>query len=463
MDFVLRDKVILRGVRQGAVIDEIKSLLTMPNPRYGLMQSLGKGTRGTPEKLVFYQEVDHSPDTIICPRGFADRAYRICRHHGEEILLKDERLELEPVDMEFRGTLRDFQRAAVSGPLSGSDHGVLSAGTGSGKTVMALYMIATRRQPTLVIVHTAELLHQWIGRISDFLGIGSRDVGVVGLGRCDLGRNITVGLYQTVRKRVDDLNPGIGHIVVDECHKCPSRTFTEAVEGFRARFRLGLTATEYRRDRLDRLIFITIGELRHTIDKAPLVESGDICPARVICRPTSFSTGLDASSDYPRVMKELTLDEPRNRLICSDIASESRPGIKLVLTDRREHAVTLSGMLWDIHALPSRVLTGKTPKNQREATVAALEQGEVSILLATGQLIGEGFDLPGLAILFLVTPIKFRGRLVQYVGRILRPAPGKTQGIIYDYMDMEVGVLQASAASRMGIYRREGIFVQEIL
>jgi superfamily II DNA or RNA helicase len=63
------------------------------------------------------------------------------------------------------------------------------------------------------------------------------------------------------------------------------------------------------------------------------------------------------------------------------------------------------------------------------------------------QLIGEGFDCPGLASLFLTTPIKFSGRLLQVVGRILRPSPGK-KAMVFDYVDENVGVLSRSAEIR---------------
>ena len=463
MKFILNDKVVLKNIQDNRVQEEIKRLLTRFNPQYKLLQRLGKWTGGTPEKLKFYEQSTDEPDslispgTLICPRGFADIAYRICRMFNENITIMDERRELEPVDMQFHGTLRDFQEVAVSGPLLKETHGVLSAGTGSGKTVIALYIIARRRQPALVVVHTLELLHQWLERIETFLGIPVDEVGIIGGGKYKKGEKITVGLYQSIRKRVDELNPLFGHLIVDECHKCPSKTFTEAVSGFEAKYRLGLTATGYRRDGLDDLIFLTLGKLRHTIEKASLVETGDLCSARVIYRETEFETTLDASVSYPSVIRALSLDEPRNRLICRDIALEKRSGIKLILTDRREHALTIQSILKKQHNLPSKVLTGNTPRNERESIIQELNQGRVSILIATGQLIGEGFDLPELTILFLVTPIKFRGRLIQYIGRILRPAEGKSMSVIYDYVDVNVGVLQASAAARIETYRQEGI------
>jgi len=459
MEFILNDKVILKNIQDSRVQEEIKQHLTCFNPQYKTLQRLGKWTGGIPEKLKFYEQEPDTPDTLICPRGFADRAYRICRMFNEEMVVMDERRELDSVDMAFRGTLRPFQEEAVSGPLLKETHGVLSAGTGSGKTVIALYIIAQRRQPALVVVHTVELLHQWQDRIGAFLDIPLDEIGVIGGGKFRIGEKISVGLYQSIRKKVPELNPLFGHLVVDECHKCPSKTFTEAVAGFEAKYRLGLTATGYRRDGLGDLIFMTLGELRHTIEKAPLVANGDLCSAHVICRKTAFETTLDASVNYPSVMKALAQDEPRNELICRDIASEKSKGIKLILTDRRKHAQTIQSMLEKKYGLVSNVLTGTTARNERETIVKDLQQGKISILIATGQLIGEGFDLPELSVLFLVTPIKFRGRLIQYVGRILRPSKGKTEGVIYDYVDVNVGVLHTSAAVRIETYRQEQIEV----
>ena len=99
------------------------------------------------------------------------------------------------------------------------------------------------------------------------------------------------------------------------------------------------------------------------------------------------------------------------------------------------------------------VLTGDTRDKEREAIVGRLNSGNVKVLVATGQLIGEGFDCRGLSTLFLATPIKFSGRLIQYLGRILRPAPGKDKARVYDFVDVNVGVLRASAKQRQRVYQ----------
>jgi superfamily II DNA or RNA helicase len=80
-----------------------------------------------------------------------------------------------------------------------------------------------------------------------------------------------------------------GHLVVDECHRTPSRTFTDAVTEFSTRFMLGLSATPWRRDGLSKLIFWHLGDVQHEIQKAELIQSGDVLVWRCACAKPSLN------------------------------------------------------------------------------------------------------------------------------------------------------------------------------
>jgi superfamily II DNA or RNA helicase len=235
--------------------------------------------------------------------------------------IEDRRRYLPPTSFSFRGQLKPFQQAAVDKMLA-KDFGTLSSATGSGKTIMALYMIAQRRQPALVIVHTKDLATQWVQRIETFLGIAAERVGMIGGGKNVLGREITIALVQSLYKCVEDVAENIGFLVVDECHRCPSRTFTEAVTGFDSKYMLGLSATPWRRDKLSKLIFWHLGDVHHEVDKNHLVKAGDVLPAEIITRNTSFKPYHDPVNEYSKMLSELTADTQRNILITSDIAQE---------------------------------------------------------------------------------------------------------------------------------------------
>ena len=429
--------------------------LTFQNPVWLENEKMGRWNGKTPEDLHFYRETKSS---LIVPRGFIRQLIGLCRHYDISFNIEDQRHVLPEVNFTFHGQLKTFQQEAVDTMLA-KDFGTLSAPTGSGKTVMALFLITERRQPVLIVVHTKELLNQWISRIENFLGIPADEIGVIGAGKKTIGARITVALIQSLYKCADDVSPNICHLIVDECHRAPSRTFTEAVTAFDSKYMLGLSATPWRRDKLSKLIFWHLGDVHHEVDKGDLEEQGHILKAEVISRETTFQPYSDPATEYSQMLSELTEDAERNRLIAADITREATNGggICLVLSDRKSHCEAIQTILQRDFRVSSEVLTGDLPNKQRQAVIKRLNEGKIRVLVATGQLIGEGFDCKELSTLFLATPISFSGRLTQYLGRVLRPAAGKDKARIYDYLDAKVGVLKASAQARQRVYNQTSI------
>ena len=452
MKIILSKHLILRDVSQ-VVYTHLTEKLQFFNPKWLENERMGRWNRGVTKILRLYRRLPGGGLRI--PRGYLRQLILLCRRHDIAWQIEDRRRVLPDVEFPFNGTLRPFQQTAVNIMLA-KDFGTLSSATGSGKTIMALYMIAQRRQPTLVVVHTKELALQWIQRIETFLGIPGKKIGQIGGGKQKIGQEITVALVQSLYKRASKVAPAVGHLVVDECHRTPSRTFTAAVGHFDSKYMLGLSATPWRRDRLSRLIFWHLGDLHHEVDKKHLIENGTVLKVEVIWRETAFRTHWDPVNDYSRMLSELAADDERNRLIAADIAEEarSRDGICLVLSDRKTHCRSLQALLTYKYRLPVEILTGDLSGRQRREVYARLEQGSAKVLVATGQLIGEGFDLAALSTLFLATPIRFSGRVLQYLGRVLRPAPGKSNARVFDYVDIHVEPLNAAAKARRRIYRR---------
>ena len=428
----------------------ITSRLIMNNPKFEEAERMGRWTEDIPECLQFYEPLTDGGMAI--PRGYARQLCILAKKHKVSYALEDRRRSLPEIDFNFIGKLKPFQQRAV-GDICRRDFGTLEAPTGAGKTVMALAIIADRKQPAMVIVHSKELLNQWIARIETFLGIPGSEIGIIGAGKSKIGTGITVGMVQTLCKMADEVVPYIGHVIVDECHRTPSRTFTEAVSAFDARYMLGLSATPWRRDKLSRLIFLALGDVVHKVNKAGLIDRGDILPATIITRDTDFRPFSDPTTEYSRMLSELTEDDARNHLITGDITRvvEEGGGTSLVLSDRKGHCEALQRLL-KAKGIETELLTGDIRHKDRQAIVARLDQGQIQVLIATGQLVGEGFDCKNLTTLFLATPIKFSGRVLQYLGRVLRPAPGKSRATVYDYVDRHVGPLRASAMARQKVY-----------
>lgn len=427
--------------------------LTVSNPKWIENARMSRWNRGTPKVLRFYDKT--GAGGLWIPRGYIRQLILLCRRYGIKHELDDQRRAMEMKDFNFAGRLKQFQKEAV-GVMLAKDFGTLCAPTGSGKTVIALNMIAERRQPALIVVHTKELAFQWVDRISAFLGIPVDDVGFIGGGKKVIGQKVTVALVQSLYKFAETAAQKTGFLIVDECHRCPSRTFTEAVTCFDSKYMLGLSATPWRRDNLSKLIFWHLGDVHHEVDKNRLIKKGYVLPAEVIVRETDFEPYYDPVNEYSKMLSELTTDDVRNRLIASDVALESRniAGVCMVMSDRKKHCETLQALLKYKHKVPSELLTGDLKDSERQKVLERLNQGKVKVLIATGQLIGEGFDCKNLSTLFLTTPVRFSGRVIQYLGRVLRPAPGKQKARVYDYVDVKVDVLKKAALGRQKVYRK---------
>jgi superfamily II DNA or RNA helicase len=219
---------------------------------------------------------------------------------------------------------------------------------------------------------------------------------------------------------------------------------------------LGLSATPWRRDNLSRLIFWHLGDVHHEVDKADLVAAGEVLPAEVVVRETRFKPYHDPISEYSKMLSELTADTERNLLIAQDVAREVREsrGISLVLSDRRVHCENLQALLRYRFKTDAELMIGDMPIHERQAVVERLNAGLARVVIATGQLIGEGFDCRNLTTLFLATPIRFSGRVLQYLGRVLRPAPAKQKARVFDYVDVQVETLVKAAQARQRVYLR---------
>jgi superfamily II DNA or RNA helicase len=87
-----------------------------------------------------------------------------------------------------------------------------------------------------------------------------------------------------------------------------------------------LSATPWRRDRLSKLIFWYVGNVIHEVKKEDLIQTGDVLRAEVVTRETAFQPYSDPTSEYSKMLSELTEDPDRNKLIAEDVAKEAGTG-----------------------------------------------------------------------------------------------------------------------------------------
>ena len=436
-----------------ALLAALKHAASLHNPEFYEKERMRFSTWDTPRFIRCYRE---TMDQLLLPRGLADKAKAVVAEAGSRLRVVDGSAAPDPIDVTLRAVLTPEQVTATDS-LTAHDLGMLVAEPGSGKTVVGCAVIARHATPTLVIVDRKPLVEQWRDRLVTHLELTSRQIGQFGGGRNRATGIVDVAMVQSLARRDDisELTSAYGLVIVDECHHVPAVTFERAVRDIPVRRWLGLTATPYRRDGLQALMAMHCGPVRHKM--APRQGSA-LRALDLIVHETAHQPAHEGEH-IQTIYRGLVEDSARTRAICDDITAAVTAGRNcLVLTRWTEHLEVIVEMLAAGNVEPL-VLHGKLGKKARTAVTRRLAEPRPNgglLLAATAGLIGEGFDCPPLDTLFLAFPIKFKGNVVQYVGRVLRPTDTKTRVEVHDYVDVLVPVLARQHNERRAAYATLG-------
>ena len=465
-EIIIRHKAQLEIPTTGlpaALIAALKRLATFANPKFYELQRLRFPTYNTP-RFIFCGEIH--PDKLILPRGVLEEVQKLIEKAGGKLVIEDARPPCEIASLKFEGELMSLQNKAIK-VCAAHEYGVLVAPPGAGKTVMGCALIAHRRTRTLILTHRRPLLEQWKSQLIRFLGLKKKEIGILSNKRAVQNRIIDMGMLQTLVKMENaaEILSRYGHIVIDECHHVPAVSFEAVLKACSARYILGLTATPVRKDGLQKILFMQCGPVRHEIKDQ---HDGQI-ERRVLIRPTSFR--IVHESERPPihlVWEALVNDTERTTLIVEDVFDAATKGRRaLVLSDRKTHLTAIQQQLAaKFTGQETVVFRLDSDTGRKECLRVLLEiegrliRSQKFILLATSSLIGEGFDLPQLDTLFLAMPLSFKGRLVQYAGRLHRPCEGKRDVLIYDYIEPSNTLTMSMHRKRLTAYRQMGYRVE---
>lgn len=447
----------------GPLIARLRRLASFSNPVFFKTQALRFSTQGIP-RFISCARIEPGPANtkwLSLPRGCLDETLSILEESNIAFAFDDKREPGTPLSgMNTSFSLRKNQQDAVSAMLR-HDTGILHAPTAFGKTVTAISLIAQRKTNALILVHSRQLLDQWLERLGSFLP--NVDLGVIRGGKKKPSGVIDIATYQSLINRKDNtISPIVqdyGHVIVDECHHVSAPSFEAVLNEVRAKYVLGLTATPERQDGHQKIIFMAAGPIRHKVkssgqenfdQEVQVQHLYDIAPEQ-----------LTQAADRPRitdVYRWIVSNNNRTQRIVADAIEYVRQGRQpIILTERKEHAYSIYQLLLnrDIKAVFMR---GGMSAGDRKAAEQNLHTAQ--ILVATGKYVGEGFDLPRLDTLILAMPIAWKGSLAQYAGRIQRESAGKTRVIIQDYIDCGLPVLQRMYRKREKGYKAMGYTVK---
>ena len=441
-----------------ALANRLIRLAAFQNPEFYKAQAMRMSVWNKPRIIGC---ADNYPKHIALPRGCLDAAIELLKDNGVTVVIQDERFAGETINFSFAGSLREDQEAAVTAILE-HDTGILCAPTAFGKTVAAAALIARRGVNTLVLVHRTDLLRQWQERLQMFLGLGKGAVGSIGGGKVKPTGVIDIAVMQSLSRQgqVSDQVKSYGQVIVDECHHLSAFSFETILKHVRAKYVLGLTATPERRDGQHPIIFMQCGPIRHTASRATSAPDDLMVETRLLPAQINLPEGAGIQD----VFRHLAENIERTELITLEVDKAFNQGRKvLVLTERTDHLsaieAALAGRIQNLFTLHGRI-----SKKQRIALtdeLAALPPDVPRVLLATGKLIGEGFDHPPLDTLVLAMPISWKGTLQQYAGRLHREHASKSDVRIIEFIDAGHPALLRMWDKRQRGYRAMGYRVAD--
>lgn len=442
-DRIRFDKPLPRSVEEALVAAHEYS-----NPEVGKRIAMGFSVYGVPAKLKTWRRDDDG--TFTLPRGGMHKVRELLAQHGVPYAVKDARHEGLPVSersrLVYRGhELRIYQREMVDHALE-REQCIVRGGTGCGKTTVAFALAAGIGLNTLVVLPTARLFEQWSQRADFELGLAGDALGIIQGPKRRL-RTLTIAMMKTLSNRIDDEIKGFfGAVMIDEVQTAPAEQAYRVIDQMPARYRIGVSASERRRDRKEVLSYDLFSSVAYEAKREMLIEEGHVLDVAVCIVPTKFSAdwyGVQNDEvNWNRLLDEMTVDEQRNKQIVDLALGEIGAGEKVVvLTHRREHARAIEKE-FVMRGIPSGLLLGEEnagDAEEFERTKLGIQQDRIKVGIGTYGSFGYGIDLPAASVGIAATPVSANEQnFGQVRGRLCRTMAGKKGARIYVMMDTRI-------------------------
>ena len=375
---------------------------------------------------------------------------------------------LENLSLQQELIPRPHQQQAFDAWRTNDFRGVAALPTGSGKTILAVMATAYLKRPTLFLVPTIDLLGQWTGVLEHFFGC---EVGMLGGGERKI-LPLTVSTYDSAVLNMEFIGNKFGFLVADECHHLPGPEIRLAAAMAIAPYRLGLSATpELPDDRAQVLsdlmgptvCNIHIDELEgkvlsnyviHTIpveldeeDAVSYMENRKIYTDFLRAHQLNFRfqsewgrfLGLCARLPQGREVFRAFLTQKR---IAQGGEAKIRKVWEILSQHPDEQTIVFTADNHTAYEIGRRfafpVITHRTKPGERKEFLKLFRE-KVYRVIVTSKVLNEGVDVPAAAQGIILSGSGSVREHVQRLGRILRPAPGKTQAELYELVSAGTG------------------------
>lgn len=434
----------------GPLVGYLKEELNFLNSEYLTKKRFGASLY---QVQRYFRLIDESDKTVSLPRGFLSRLLKFLYEQDIKYEISFITPKFDDLKIKSQIKLTSQQEQIVAAAMI-EKQGVIVAPPGSGKTMMGMELIARHQKPALILVHRKQILDQWVERIQTYLNIPKSQIGRYSSSKKSVGKEITVGLLQSFARSKDlgELRDKFGTIIVDECHHIPAKTFRNVIAQLNPGFLYGLTATPKRKHNDEQLIYVYIGYIiANMADFAADNKLSAQKKFKVVVHETSLNIPFNWKTDaFDLVAKVISYDTGRNEVIIKDILEQVALKRKiLVLSERKEHLKILE--LYLKGQCETTIFTGDDSAASRTSKLGQIEAGHYQVLLATGQIFGEGMHVPNIEALIFAFPFAFEGKITQYVGRLMHSASPK---VLIDYHDKHIPFLDRQFKERKRVYNK---------
>lgn len=349
-------------------------------------------------------------------------------------------------------TLRPYQQAAIASIYGyfqkHKGNPLVVIPTAGGKSlVMAAFIEGVLKswpdQRILIVTHVRELIAQNHAEMIGLWPEAPAGIYSAGLGKREAQARILFAGIQSIHCRAHE----VGHtdlVLIDEAHLIPGnsstmyRRFLDGLARINPALKvIGLTATPFRLDSgmLHEGKNALFTDIAYEAPVRDLIDAGFLSPLvskQPATRLDVSKVGTRAGDFIQRDLAAAVDQEAITRAAVSEIIEHGR--------DRKSWLAFCSGVEHARHVAEEfarqgiicRTIFGDTPKDERDAIIAAFKRGEIRALASMGVLT-TGFNAPAVDLIALLRPTKSAGLYVQMVGRGTRLAPGKENCLVLDF------------------------------
>jgi len=443
LELLEEDKLKLYGYKYGYNYEENKIKLEEYIEKYGIVSA-------TQSSIIYFR----LNDNIILDEimdVINNCGYYSTRYNNPNVIMMYKKY-ISPISVVYVGTNNYY-----GFEIDGNRRFKLQDNTVVHNTIISLYFVAKLKRKTLVIVHKEFLLNQWVERIK--FALPTAKIGIIQGDKYQVDADIVLGMLQTLSMKnfPPDTFDDFGHVIIDECHRIPSKVFSQALQKVNSKYMLGLSATPNRKDGLTKVLKWYIGDICFSMkshDKNVVQVERYLLESNSVEEYNKEIVTFRGRVMMPTMINNICTYYNRTKLIINVIVEKIKENEErqiLVLSDRKQQLEDIYIKVKEMDIEVGYYIGGMKRDSLKKSE-------SCRVLLGTYPMANEGLDIPSLNALILASP---KSDIVQSIGRIVRQKHENVEPLIIDLVDI-FSIFDNQARKRLSLYGKKKFEIKNI-